>query len=521
MSAGPLVLGVDASTSAVKVIAVDPEGRVHAEGRATFPLSNPEPAGWEQDARDWQRALVRATHDALAALDAVAHSSGGAVPDRAAIVALAIAHQRETFVLTDDHGAPLAPAIVWMDERAKPEVREVKAQADAARIHAISGKVPCLTPSLYKIRMQLGRLRPELAARSDLRLSDVHAFLTQWLTGEHATSLASADPLGLVAMERRAWDDELVALSHLPLRSLPTLFAPGSPIATLRPEAAGALGLDARVVVVAGAGDGQAAGLGAGVVEAGHAYLNVGTAVVAGVPSPHYRVSRGFRTLYAADGEGYLLETDLKGGTLTFDWLADRLLGRGAIEGGEERTRTLAALEAKAASLPPGANGLMALPYWAGVMSPHWDDDAGGALIGLRADHGPEHLYRAICEGLAFEQRLAFEAVEADAGPIARVSVMGGATRRDAFLRVFGSALGRPVERASSDETTAYGAAMLAAAHAGVAASAKEVAAKWVDGAPRPFADVDTEPYERLYREAYRGLYEGMAGALRVLAEKR
>ncbi len=504
----PLVIGLDVSTNAAKALVVDAEGRTLAEGRASYPLSNPAPRAWEQRASDWLDATIRSVAQATSSLS---------TEQRAAVRAIAIAHQRETFVLVDAAGAPLCDAVVWMDGRASQEVSRSKRELDPGEIARISGKEPCTTPSLYKIRMLLERVRPELAARVTAAL-DVHAYLTEKLTGRRATSLASADPLGLVDMERRRYSPELCALAGLDARLQPELYEPGMDIAPLRPDVAARCGLGADVRLIAGAGDGQAACLGTGVVDEGTGYLNVGTALVGGTPSARYRTSRAYRTLFAAHG-GYLLETDLKGGTLTLDWLADRLLGKGELASSAARYQTLEQLEQAALALPPGAAGLMALPYWAGVMNPHWEDDVGGALVGLRADHGPAHLFRAIVEGLAFEQRLAFEAVEAEVGPFATVVATGGAMARPELRALFVDALGRALIPSSTPEATALGAALLCFPALGLAPTIAAAARATLAQHERVVSPgAHAARYSHLF-ESYRGLYAALAPALRALGE--
>lgn len=505
-----LLIGLDLSTTAAKAVVVDGQGHVHAEGRAVFPLSNPCPGGWEQDARDWLAAALSALRSAATALG----------PRAADVRAIAIAQQRETFVVCDEAGEPLAPAIVWMDGRSTPEVREVCAQLPADTIHDLSGKVPCTTPSLFKIRMLLRRLRPELA-HARKRVTDVHGYLVHALTGRWVSSTAAADPLGLIDMRRADWSDTLCELAGVQRDELCELVAPGQPIAPLRTD--WELGLPQDVLLVAGAGDGQAAALGAGASGEGHAYLNVGTALVAGVHVASYKVSRAYRTLFGAAPGTFLCESDLKGGTLTLDWLADRLLGGGErLEAGEERSQRLRALEQKAQLLPPGADGLLALPYWAGVMNPHWDDDASGALVGLRPDHGAEHVYRAVCEGLAFEQRLVFDSMQAELGRFSSVTCVGGGAARPFLLGLFAAILERELRRSEQQETTALGAAVLAAAGAGCASSVAQAARVMVrtsEGAA-PQAD-DQRSYRALYEGAYRGLYGALASTLGKLATFR
>lgn len=501
MKRSPLVIGVDVSTTAAKAIVVDGAGTTLAEGRAVFPLHNPAPGAWEQDANDWKAAAIEAIREATSRLEP---------EQRENIRSLSIANQRETFVVTDPDGHPLAPAIVWMDARSKPEVVAACEELAPESIHAISGKVPCTTPSLYKIRMLLTRLAPELRER-EKRVVDVHAFIVHALTGAWITSTAAADPLGIVDMQRADWSDDLCTLARVRREELPYLLPPGTPIGTVQDDLAEYLGLDHGVLVVAGAGDGQAAGLGAGTSDPGAAYLNIGTALVAGLTGKTYRIARAYRTLFGAMPGTFLYESDLKGGTLTLDWLADRLLGEGRFERTDARMATLASLEARARDIEPGSGGLLALPYWSGVMNPHWDDDARGALIGLSPDHGPEHLYRAICEGLAFEHRLIFEAMEREAGKIGSVVAVGGGSRSPFLLQLFSDILERPLRLAASDETTALGAAMLAAPSAGLAASVQEAAKRMTSTKEGTVPGPTAARYRQIYERSYRGLYSALA----------
>jgi xylulokinase len=163
--------------------------------------------------------------------------------------------------------------------------------------------------------------------------------------------------------------------------------------------------------------------------------------------------------------------------------------------------------------IPAGADGLVLLPYWAGVMNPFWDDSASGAVIGWRANHGPAHLYRATLEGIALEQRLHLEGVEAATGPIEQLVVMGGGSQSDLWCQILADTLNKPVVRAHTAEATALGAAMLAAtfelyesvptACAAMRGAPSQAGAAFVPGERQPF-------YDRLYREVYRGLYEDL-----------
>jgi xylulokinase len=130
-----LVIGIDSSTTATKAIAWDGEGRLVGEGRAPIALANPAPLHYEQDAEDWWGALCTA----LAAL--------GRDVDLGRVAALSISNQRETWVALDEAGRPLRPAMVWMDERGRPDVDLLEAALGRARLLEITGKIPGPLPA--------------------------------------------------------------------------------------------------------------------------------------------------------------------------------------------------------------------------------------------------------------------------------------------------------------------------------------------------------------------------------------
>ena len=134
-----LVIGIDSSTTATKAIAWDRTGAPVAEGRAAIPLAQPRPRYFEQEPEDWWRSTSLALRELTAKVE----------PAR--IAGVAISNQRETFGLFGEHGEPIRPAIVWLDERAMDQMRRFGASFGAEKIHAISGKPVDITPCLYRM----------------------------------------------------------------------------------------------------------------------------------------------------------------------------------------------------------------------------------------------------------------------------------------------------------------------------------------------------------------------------------
>ncbi len=436
----PAVLAVDCSTTAAKAVAFGPDGAELASAAGPLTLSRPAPGYHEQDAEQWWTATSTALRTAV-----------GQLEDASRVRAVCLTHQRESFVCLGPDGAPLRPAVLWLDTRASAEIAELGSDS----VLSLSGKPPDTTPAIYKLAW-LSRHEPEVLAGAQ-HIAEVHAFLAHRLTGRRATSIASADSLGLLDLARGTWAPGLLSLAGVRRDQLADLVPPGRVLGPLLPEVARSIGLAAPVPLVAGLGDGQAAGLGAGVTAAGTAYLNLGTSMVLGTPSTRYLTGRAFRTLAGAPHDTFVLETVLNAAAYLADWFR-RELGDPALDGAPDP-----GLDEAAAALPPGAEGLIALPYWNAAQTPHWDPNARGALVGLGGVHTRAHVYRALLESVACELRLHLDGLEAATGRRVRdLRAMGGGSRSPLWVRIIADVTGRPVTLTRGGEISARGAAALA-----------------------------------------------------------
>jgi xylulokinase len=476
-----------------------------AEGRASYPLLRPHPTWFEQDAEHWWTSLCAALQELLAQLD----------PSR--VEALCLTHQRESFVPINAQGQPIRHAILWLDERTRAQLTYLDEKIGAETIHQITGKPLSMTPSLPKL-VWLQQHEPDIAAKAD-KFLETHAFLIHRLTGQFRTSLACADPMGLVDMRRHAWAKDIIEALGFRLDQFPELLPPGDIIGHLTPEAAAATGLPAGLPVIAGAGDGQCAGLGANAIGQGQAYLNMGTAVVSGPFSQDYVADRAFRTMYAPLAGAYFLETVIRSGVLTVGWFVDKIAA-------DLRDTWLPLspeelLEAAAAKVPPGALGLMLVPYWTSVSTPYWDPAASGIAVGWSTSHGKEHFYRAVLEGIAFEQRLAGDGVMAATGqPFTEYITLGGGSQSRLWCQMMADITGVPVVRSTTTEATCLGAGILAAAAAGWYPDAVKAADAMTATADRFTPNPETQAvYDRLYTGVYKHLFPTLQTLLHRLTE--
>lgn len=443
-----LVLGVDSSTTATKAIAYDSSGHQLGEGRCAIALDNPGPGLYEQDCRAWWTSCVTAIRKL------------GRLVDLGRVATLAIANQRETVCFLSDKGEPLAPAITWLDERCTSVVDSFAAEIGADRIHHLTGKHKDNIPVVYVLAWVRDH-QPELLA-SAASFCDVQAYLVSCLTGNLATSWASADPHGYWDMAAMEICQEILTPLGLDPTRFPAIHAPATVLGTVTAEAAAATGLSTGTPVAAGGGDGQCAGLGVGVVRPGSAYLNLGTAVVCGAHQSDYSHGDHWRTMTSMSGEGYIMESVLGSGTFLVNWLVREIFGTAG------KPQDFAKLEAEAARLAPGSDGLHLLPYWLGVHNPHWDASARGAIFGLAGRHKRAHLYRAVLEGIALDQAVCLKQLQEATGvKIAECFAVGGGSNSDLWCQIFADLLDVPVRRMDSAEASALGAAMAASVAAG------------------------------------------------------
>jgi glycerol kinase len=415
-----LILAIDQGTSGTTCLVVDDELNVLRRGYADLPQHFPRPGWVEHDPEEiWQSVLTAASAAGLDGVDTVA-----------------ITNQRETTLLWDRAtGEPVAPAIVWQDRRTAERCREL----DAALIRERTGLVPDPYFSATKLEWLLRE-----HAREGLAFGTVDSWLVWKLTGGdvHATDVTNASRTLLVSLETLDWDEELLVLfgverSLLPrIRRSEDVFGEGTI-------------LDRRVEIRGIAGDQQAALYGQGCHTAGEGKATYGTGTFVLVhtgddasPPPH-----GLLKTAAADG--YALEGAVLVSGAAVQWLRD---GLGVLTDAAES-------EALARSVD-SSDGVVFVPALTGLGSPWWDPDARGLISGITRGTTRAHLVRAALEAIAHQVA---DVVDALPEPPAVLRADGGATANGFLMQLQADVLGVPVEVAAEQETTALGAAALAA----------------------------------------------------------
>ena len=441
-SGSPLVIGLDAGTSAVKAVAWTPSLEPVAEGRASLRIHTPAPGFAEQEAGDWWHAACRALRQCMAQID----------PRRVRVIGIAV--QRETFVLIDKSGRPLSPAILWYDSRAIPFLPALRKRLGLARYHRHTGKQIDATSAIGKLAWL--REHEPRALNSAARFADVLAYLSLRLTGKLATTAAGADTTGLIRLQTGRWHTEHIRAAGLRTGMMPRLVPAGGVLGVVSARAAKATGLPAGTPVVAGGGDGHCFSLGAGLMRPRTATLTLGTSAVLGLAVSRPILGREFRTLIACVPGEYLLESVIQCGSATLEWYHAAFLGR-------TTPYRRSPLEQEAATIPPGSDGLLVLPYWRGARVPHNDPSARGAVVGWTDRHTAAHMHRAIMEGIAMELAGLLDLIQRRRRlQVDRIVLGGGGALSDLWCQILADVLGTVCLRPSTVECASRGAAMLA-----------------------------------------------------------
>jgi sugar (pentulose or hexulose) kinase len=504
MSPKNLVIGLDSSTTACKALVWDTQGRLLAEGRSPIPLVQPRPAWHEQPAAAWWSACVEALQQVTAQID----------PAR--LAGLCISPQRETFVPVDAQGEPLRPALIWMDQRCGPLLPDIGQQLGLDYLLQETGKPLSGNLSLGKIAW-LRRYEPDIFKRAAKYL-DVAGYLHYHLTGFYRTGWGCADPMGLFDMRQNCWSAHVLDFLGLTAAQLPDAYPPTAILGEVTAEAARLTGLLAGLPVVAGVGDGQAAGLGVNVTGPGQAYLNLGTSVISGTYTAAYHTDRTHRTMYSAVPGAYILETAVLGGAYIINWLIEKIAGGRAKWPADESPEAM--FDRAAQKIAPGADGLLLVPYWNSVMNPYWDAAASGIMVGWRGFHTLEHIYRAILEGIGFELRLHLHGVEASLeGGVERFIAVGGGAKSTLWGQVIADITNKPVYISAVADASALGAAIQAAYGVGLFSDITMAAQTMTRLNPTPFTPDPARVsfYTSLYEQVYQHLFPALQPYLQNL----
>ena len=445
---------IDQGTTSTRFLIFDRAGQVVASAQKEHQQIYPQ-AGWvEHDADEIWRRTCEVVSEAMA--------QRGLLPGD--LAAIGITNQRETTLLWDRAtGRAVGHAIVWQDRRTAPMCARMKEAGLEALIRDRTGLVLDPYFSATKIRWMLDH-HPGLAegaGRGEIAFGTVDSFLIWRLSGgaAHVTDASNASRTLLFDLHARAFSAELTDLFGVPRALLPGVVGSAEVVATTR----NVPGLPDGIPIAGIAGDQQAALFGQDCLTPGDVKCTFGTGafVLMNVGGTPVRSQAGLLgtvawtldgvTTYALEGSAFIA------GALV-QWLRDGL----------QIIAQAADVEELAASVPD-AGGVVIVPALAGLGAPHWRPEARGIISGITRGTTRAHIARAALEAIALQNVDLVAAMRSDAGrPIQRMRVDGGAAANNLLMQLQADFLGVPVVRPAMLESTALGAAKLAARGVGL-----------------------------------------------------
>ena len=454
---GQYLLVIDEGTTSTRAMLFRPDGS--AAGSAQHPITQhyPAPGHVEHDAAEiWERTLAAARE--------MVEAAGGA----GRIAAIGITNQRETVVAWDRQtGQPLGTALVWQDRRTAALCDGLR---DAGREALVQSRTGLLLDPYFS-GSKMGWLlanRPEVAAAGErLAFGTIDSWLVWKLTGgqTHATDASNASRTMLMALDGQDWDEELCGLFAIDPASLPRIVDCAGHIGDTDPALFG------RAIPICGmAGDQQAATIGQGCLEPGDTKATFGTGAFVLTSSgdrPLHSANRLLTTVLCQIGgkRSYALEGSIFVAGSLMQWLRDAASLLHSAPESEMLARSV-----------PDNGGVYMVPALTGLGAPHWRPEARGLISGISFATTRAHLVRAALEAQAHQVHDLMKAFEADGETWERLRIDGGMVANDWLAQDLADMLDLVVERPAVIETTALGAAMLAAVGAGLYADLPQAA---------------------------------------------
>ncbi|HUC04936.1 MAG TPA: FGGY family carbohydrate kinase [Acidimicrobiales bacterium] len=432
-----MILSIDFGTTVTKVGLWSPEGLVGLT-RSELVTTHAQ-VGWaEQDPLRWWTSVVIACAESRA----MAPAAFGQVD------VVVCSGARQTFVPVMRTGEPIGKGILWSDRRGAAEATRLAADVGGEDVNRARTGVPLDAGAVAAKLSWLALHEPDRLDACDVVLSPRDLVVLR-MTDEVVTDVTFASRSGLYDFD----GDAVRELAGPALGKLPSVVASDTVVGQLKPVPGAELGLRPGIPVVIGAGDRQCEVLGSGASE-DCPMVSWGTTANVSVPVHERPVpSPAGAVVTRGAAGGWVLEGGLSAAGSFLAWLG-RLVARQPDE-----------LAALAAGSPPGARGVMAVPWLDGARAPWWRDDARAGFMGLGAAHGADDLARAVIESVAWDVLRCMEVVTSGrlGGSTAHAVTLGGAgTGLPLWVEVLTSVLGVPATRHRSGEAASAGAALLA-----------------------------------------------------------
>jgi sugar (pentulose or hexulose) kinase len=495
--------GIDIGTTGTKAIIFDLAGNTVASAYREYSCVYPKPNWVEQNAPLLVSSAMEASREAL--------GKAGVAPGD--VGSIAFSTQRSCTFFLDRANELVRPMISWQDQRAVAELDQVCERIARADYYQVTG-MPLNTTWLLSKILWLRNHEPQHweKVRKIIQLQDYT--LKAFGAEEYVNDVPGAGLTGLWDPYNSCWSEKLLSLFSIDRAMLPRPAQSGTPVGVVSKAAAEQTGFAAGTPLCVGAGDQNSAITGAGIVNPGYCSVSLGTGgiVATYLDEPFRDPSRmGMFTNHTIRGK-WQLEGYQAGAAGVYRWFRDEMAKLQKAYAQETKQDVSSFLTHLVAQTPPGAKGLVFLPYLASATTPRWNPKARGTLLGLTFAHDQGCLARAFMEGITLEIKDIFSSLYAAGLSINHVRILGGPTKSPLWNQLQADIYNRPVDTLKTKDAAVLGAAICAGAGVGLFKDIREGVSAMVA------VDQTYEPnpqnaalYDELYA-VYCQAYEGLAG---------
>lgn len=512
-NSGPYLMGIDYGTESCRVAIFDVQGRPIYFAATPYKTTHPR-AGWaEQSPQDWWEALQASAHKAL--------TGSGVSP--ADIAGISYDATTMTVVAMDKKGQEMRPAIMWMDVRATEQAARAQNSNSVARRYNGDGTAPA-TAEWYPFKAAWLKENEPDTYNNAFRLVDAPDWLTYKLTGNWTVNINSAAQRMYYNRLEGGWPQDFyddIGCGDVFDKLPEDVVDLGKPIGELSTVAAQLLGLKPGIPVAQGPADAWAGQIGLGVVKPGKMALITGSSHVFTGQTDKPIFGKGFFGAYTdgvAPGQFTVEGGQVSTGSV-MKWFKDNF-AKDVTDAAEKLgLNVYDVLNEKAKDVPIGCNGLIVNEYFQGNRTPYTDSKARGMIWGLSLMHGPEHLYKAIQEGICYGNAHNLKAME-DAGmEVTEVVACGGMTKSRQLMQMHADVMNKPITLTEVGDAVALGSAMLAAMGAGIYKDLQEAADNMVHDLDTIEPDAEKHAEYQFYLEEYMKGYPQMQGLIHEVVD--
>lgn len=494
------ILSLDLGTTAIKVAIVNAQGKLVATSTQEYKLLTPDTLSVELPVETYWEAFKKGVAEVM-------QTSGIA---RDSLVSLGISAQGETLILLDAQHKPLRNAIVWMDNRAQKEAKELDGKFPPELMQKHTGQVSMVPTWPAAKLLWVRNHEPAVFERIDKILLIEDYFIFR-LTGQFACEGSLICSTAYWDIRTKKWWPEMLSYLGIVEAQLPDILEPGTVVQAVSKAVADELGVSEHMMVCTGALDQAAGAIGVGNIAKGLFSENTGAAlaICASVDEPFIDERQQMPCHYHGIPDLYMAHTFTTGG-MVLKWFRDAFCTLEMLVGESTGQDPYYLMDLAARNIPAGSDGLIMLPHLSGAMAPEANPKAKGVFFGITMKHTREHFIRAIMESVGFIVMRNIEAVESMGIPVEEIRVLGGGSKSKVWNQIKADITGRTIYTTENSDAACLGAAIISGVAVGEFSNIKDAVDNMIVLKEKFVPNMENHEKYRILYAQYKQLYEDL-----------